>query len=366
MKVTEVLTDICRLERSVPIRNGRYTYAAEGHIVVRVRTDDGVEGIGFTHAQPGPDRAVYEAARALSEEARGLDLFCVERLWDRMFQPKIYGRRGLATRAMSAIDIAFWDAIGKSVGQPVAKLLGGFADRVPAYLAGGYYVEGKGNAGLIEEMRTKVASGARCVKMKVGGAAMSEDVERVRAVREAIGPDIGLMVDANNAYSVLEAIQFARRVERYEPYWFEEPIHAEDYEGLAKIKAATSIPIAVGENEYTRYGFRDLIASGGADILQADANIMGGVTEWKHTASMASAHGIQMAPHGSAMLHAHLVAAVSNGLIVEHVISEGTTEALFEHSLTLDEAGMVSPPASPGFGFRLNEEALAKNRLEGR
>lgn len=363
MRVVEIVTELCRLRRAVPIRNGKYTYAEEGIVVVRARTDTGVEGLGFTHAQNGPDLAVYEAARALGEVATGLDPFAVERLWERMFQPKLFGRRGLSVRAMSAIDIAFWDAVGKGLGAPLYKLLGGFRERVPAYLAGGYYAEGKGIEALAREMQGKVSSGARIVKMKVGGASMSEDVERVRAVREAIGPAIGLMLDANNAYSVMEAIQFARKVERFEPYWLEEPIHAENYAGLAQIKAATVVPIAVGENEYTRFGFRDLMQSGGADILQADANIVGGITEWRHVASMASAHGIPLAPHGSAMLHVHLVAAVSNGLIVEHVVSEGETEELLIDDLTLDAEGMIAPPQRPGHGIVLSEEVLARNRV---
>ena len=366
MIVNEVVSTLHRRTKQKAIRNGKYTYSASGSIVVRVRTDDGVEGIGFAGGQAGPDRVIWEATRALGKLALGLDVFEVEKLWDRMFQPKLYGRRGLTTRAMAAIDIAMWDAAGKTIGVPLYKMLGGYRKRVPAYLAGGYYVEGKGIDGLVEEMSKKVASGARCVKMKIGGAPVGEDTERVRAVREAIGPDIGLMVDANNAYSPLEAIQFARRVEKYEPYWFEEPVHAEDYEGLAKVKANTVIPIATGENEYTRYGFRDLIACGGADILQADANVLGGITEWKHIASMASAHGLPMAPHGSALLHVHLVAAVSNGLIVEHVISEGSTgkRSNFTSVLHLDNEGKIEPPESPGHGIEVDEDALAECMIE--
>jgi L-alanine-DL-glutamate epimerase-like enolase superfamily enzyme len=359
MIVTEIRSTLHRRRRQKPISNGKYTYSESGTIITRVRTDDGIEGIGFAGGQAGPDRVIWEAARSLGKLALGLDVFEVELLWDKMFQPKLYGRRGLTTRAMASIDIAMWDAAGKTIGVPLYKMLGGFRKKVPAYLAGGYYVEGKGIDGLEKEMREKVEAGAQCVKMKIGGAPMSEDVQRVRAARDAVGPEIGLMVDANNAYSPLEAIQFARRVEKYELYWFEEPVHAEDYQGLAKVKANTVIPIATGENEYTRYGFRDLIACGGADILQADANVLGGVTEWKHIASMAGAYGLPMAPHGSALLHVHLVAAVSNGLIVEHVISEGTASgrSLFTTKLNLD-GGMVGPPDTPGHGIEVDEEAL--------
>jgi len=362
MRVEHVETYLYRVKRQRPIRNGLYTYSESGTTLVRVRTSDGVEGFGWAGGQAGPDRAVFEAACALSEYALGLDVFDTERLWERMYQPKIYGRRGLTTRAMAAIDIAMWDAAGKSVGVPVYKLLGGFRSRVPAYLAGGYYLEGKGLDDLAAEMRQKLAAGARYVKMKIGGAPPHEDAERVRVVRQAIGDEIGLMVDANNAYSPLEAIDMARRIERYHPYWFEEPVHAEDYEGLARVKAATSIPIAAGENEYTRYGFRDLIACGGADILQPDANVLGGITEYRHVASLAGAHRLPIAPHGSGLLHAHLVAAFSNGLIVEHVVTEGEGRGgMFKTRLTLDEDGMVSPPAAPGLGIELDEEHLTRH-----
>ena len=152
MKVVEVISNLHRRKRARPIRNGLYTYTESGTVIVRVRTDDGVEGIGWSGGQAGPDMAIFEAAKSLSQLAIGLDVFDVDRLWERMFQPKIYGRRGMTVRAMSAIDIAMWDAMGKTAGVPVYKLLGGFRERVPAYLAGGYYLEGKTLDDLANEM----------------------------------------------------------------------------------------------------------------------------------------------------------------------------------------------------------------------
>ena len=143
---------------------------------------------------------------------------------------------------------------------PLYKMLGGFRDRVPTYIAGGYYEEGKGLKELQQEMQDSVEMGARAVKMKIGAVPIREDVERVKAVREAIGPDVKLLVDANCAYRAYEAIQLARRIEEYDIFWFEEPVAPDDYEGHRKLAEATIIPIATGENEYTRYGFRDLIA----------------------------------------------------------------------------------------------------------
>lgn len=360
MRIVEVATNLYRAKRKRPVRNGLYTYSESGTVLVRVRTESGVQGVGWAGSEAGPDKVIFEAAVALSGCAVGLDVFETEQLWDRMFQPKLFGRRGLTVRAMSAIDIAMWDAAGKCAGVPVYKLLGGFRQRVPAYLAGGYYLEGKGLPELAEEMRQKVAAGARYVKMKIGGAPLEEDEARVRTAREAVGPGVAIMVDANNAYSPLDAIKMARRIEQYDIYWFEEPVHAEDYEGLAKVKAGTSIPIAAGENEYTRYGFRDLIASGGADILQPDANVMGGITEFRHVASLASAHRLPLAPHGSVNLHVHLVAAFSNGLIVESVVTEEQgRRGIWADGVALDKDGMVSAPDTPGLGIVLDEDYMA-------
>ena len=365
MKVVEVQVNLYRAKRARAIRNGLYTYTDSGTTVVRVRTDDGIQGIGWAGGHAGAGNVIYEAASALAPLAVGLDVYDVEQLWERLYQPKLVGRRGLTTRAIGAIDIAMWDAAGKTSGVPLFKMLGGYRSRVPIYLAGGYYLEDKTLDDLAAEMRGKVAMGTRYVKMKIGGAPIKEDVERVRVVREAVGEDIQIMVDANNAYSALDAIKIARKLEKYEPFWFEEPIHAEDYAGLAQVRAHTAIPIATGENEYTRYGFRDLIACGGADILQPDANVLGGIAEWRHIASMASAHRLPLAPHGSRRLHVHLVAAFSNGMIVEHAITEGSGKGgMFKaDTVEVDAEGMISPPNKPGLGVELDEEYLQAHQV---
>jgi L-alanine-DL-glutamate epimerase-like enolase superfamily enzyme len=362
MQVEQVLVNLYRVRRGQAIRNGLYTYVESGTVIVRLITEDGVVGIGWAGAEADHDRVIYEAARALGGHAMGLNVFDVETLWERMYQPKLVGRRGLTTRAMAAIDIAMWDAAGKTIGVPLYRMLGGYRNRVPAYLAGGYYVEGKSLDDLAAEMRHKVGLGARYVKMKIGGAPMREDAERVRVVRQAVGEDVEVMVDANNAYSPLEAIQVARLLEPYHPYWFEEPVHAEDYRGLAQVRAGTSIPIATGENEYTRYGFRDLIACEGVDILQPDANVLGGITEFRHIASLASAYRLPLAPHGSTPLHVHLVAAFANGLIVENVIAEGAERrGMFNETILLDKDGTIGPSERAGLGLTLNEQWIQEH-----
>ena len=224
-----------------------------------------------------------------------------------MWRPKLVGRRGITTRVISGLDIALWDLKAKIAGMPLYKLLGGFTNRVDTYVAGGYYEEGKGLRELAEEMERSMELGARAVKMKVGGVPINEDVERVRVVREAVGPDVKVMVDANNAYRHYQAIEFARKVEKYDVFWFEEPVEPDDYIGQREITRATGVPIAAGENEYTRYGFRDMINHRAVDILQPDALILGGITEFMKVAALAQANDLDIAPHGSQEVHIHLL-----------------------------------------------------------
>lgn len=361
MKITTISTETYRWPRHKPITNGKHTYTHAGVGLVKVETDEGMTGIGI-----GSIGSVVKAAiDHFTPDLIGEDPLAVERLWHKLWVPKLIGRRGLTTRAISAIDIALWDLRAKVAGMPLFKLLGGFRDRVPTYIAGGYYEEGKGLDELAQEMVENVEMGARAIKMKIGALSLREDAERVKVVREAIGPDVKLMVDANCAYRLYEAVQFAKRIEEYDPFWFEEPIAPDDYEGHKRLVEATTIPIATGENEYTRYGFRDLITRGAVPILNADAIICGGVTEFMKIAHLAQAYDVDIAPHGPQEIHIHLVAALSNGLILEFY--RDTVDPLwgkvYHHTLRLNDDGTVSPPDVPGIGIDPNYETLAPFRV---
>jgi L-alanine-DL-glutamate epimerase-like enolase superfamily enzyme len=361
MRIVDVTTEEYRWPRHKPIRNGKHVYTHSGLGLVKIATDEGVTGIGL-----GSTGAVEKATiERLRSELVGEDPIDVERLWHKMWVPKLIGRRGLTTRAISAIDIGLWDIRAKVAGMPLYKLLGGYRDRVPTYIAGGYYEEGKGLDELAREMASNVEMGARAVKMKIGGASIREDVERVRVARQAVGPDVRLMVDANCAYRYYQAIQMAKRIEEYDIYWFEEPVAPDDYDGHRKVAQATSIPIATGENEYTRYGFRDLIAHDSAAILNADAQVLGGVTEFMKVAALAQAHDLDIAPHGAQAVHVHLVAAIANGLMLEFY--RDTVDPMwgktFLETLRLNDDGTVSPPDVPGLGADPNYEALAPFRV---
>ncbi len=366
MRITNIVIEDYQWPRARPIANGKHTYTHAGLGLVKIQTDEGVTGIGLGgNGLGGTARIERATIEHLRDELIGEDPINVERLWEKMWVPKLIGRRGLTTRAISAIDIGLWDIRAKMAGMPLYKLLGGYRDRVPTYIAGGYYEEGKGLKELAEEMSSNVELGARAVKMKVGGVSIAEDVERVRAVREAIGPDVKLMLDANCAYRHYEAIRFAKRVEEFDPFWFEEPVAPDDYDGHRKLAQATSIPIATGENEYTRYGFRDLIEHDCAAILNPDAKVVGGVTEFMKVAALAQAHDLDIAPHGSQDIHVHLVAAIPNGLILEFYPDavDPMFGKMYHHTLTLNADGTVSPPDMPGIGVDPNYDVLAPYRV---
>jgi L-alanine-DL-glutamate epimerase-like enolase superfamily enzyme len=367
VKIVDVSLEAYRWPRKKPIRNGKYTYKDSGIGVVKVKTDEGLEGLGLGAGGaniPGGEQLSKATVEAFKPAIIGQDPWNVERMWADMWLPKLVGRRGLTTRVISAIDIALWDLRGKMAGVPVYKLLGGYADSVPAYIAGGYYEEGKGLKELAQEMEQNLKMGATGIKMKIGGVSINEDVERVRVVRETIGPNVKLLTDANNAYRYYEAIEIARKMEKYDVFWFEEPVAPDDYRGHAMVAAATSIPVATGENEYTRYGFRDLIDNKSCAIINADAQILGGVTEFMKVAALAQANDLPIAPHGNQDVHVHLVAAIPNGLIVEFYRDsvDPMWGKFLKHHLELRD-GHVSPPERPGLGIEVNEAAINQFRV---
>jgi L-alanine-DL-glutamate epimerase-like enolase superfamily enzyme len=361
VRITGVSTAEYQWPRAVPITNGLHTYTTSDLAVVKIETDAGVTGYGVGGTKSG-ERA-FRAS--FLETLVGKDPTMTEAIWSSLWSPKLSGRRGYETRALSSIDLALWDVKAKLAGLPLYKLLGGFRKDIPIYIAGGYYTKDKGLKELQRELASYVALGARAVKMKIGALSIKEDVARIKAAREAIGDDIGLLLDANCAYRYYEAIQLARRAEEYEPFWFEEAVQPDDYEGFRKIAAATSIPLATGENEYTKHGFRDLIATQAVAILNPDARYMGGVTEFMKVAAMAQAHGLDICPHGDQQAHLNLLAAIPNARLLEFYPKEvdGMAASVYLHAPALNSDGTVTVPDVPGIGLDPDEKALEPHRI---
>jgi D-arabinonate dehydratase len=366
MKIKDVRMEMFKWPRKKPITNGLYTYTHTLLNIVVIETDDpDITGIGISAGIEVSPEVGQAFLQHFKKMLIGMDPLDNERIWHEMWRPKLVGRRGISTRVISGIDIALWDIKGKAANMPAYKLLGGFTNRVDTYIAGGYYEEGKGLKELAQEMERNVELGARAVKIKVGAAPINEDIERVRVCRETIGPNVRLMVDANNAYRHYEAIEFARKAEKYDLFWFEEPVEPDDYIGQAEITRATSVPVAAGENEYTRYGFRDMINARAVDILQPDCLILGGVTEFMKVAALAQANDLDIAPHGSQYVHIHLVAAVPNGLILEYYRDsvDPMHGKVWKNELTIKD-GYVYAPDVPGFGLEPRWETLEEFRVD--
>lgn len=343
-----------------PYHNSILTTTTKAVTFVEVLTDEGLTGLSFAG---GREREMIEGP--LKARIVGESPIDAARLWHRMFTGwRKPVAKGDAISAIGAVDNALWDLRGKVLNLPVYRLLGGFRDRVPAYAAGGYYEEGKGVDGLAEEMARFVAAGYKAVKMKVGGASLTEDVARVRAARDAVGPDVRLMVDANNAWNAAEAIAFGRAVAPFNVTWFEEPCWPDDLRGAAEVCRALDVPVASGEIEYTRWGCRDLIEQGAADIIQADPHTAGGLTEWVRIAALASAHHLPVAPHGNHYIGAHAVAAVDNGMIVESYARLQAWQDEFFTPMELEDGELVLPH-TPGLGIGVDLrllEGAAKDR----
>jgi L-alanine-DL-glutamate epimerase-like enolase superfamily enzyme len=345
--------------------------------LVEIDTDTGLTGLGEAKVgvgNLGNYAAVVELIRRdLGPAIIGRDPRDITAIWDALYSgsrahygaregrlfPTV-GRRGITVAAISGIDIALWDIAGRALGVPVWQLLGGrYRDRVPAYASGGWAPVG----GIGKQLAQYVERGHRAVKMRVGlqDASVDDSAARVREVRETLGPGIGIMVDAHGTWSVRDALRFARKVEPYDLAWIEEPVSADNLAGLAEVRRATDIPIATGENEQTRFGFRDLIAAGAVDILQPDVAIAGGVTECQRICALAVAHELTVAPHlwGSAILFAsglHLCVATPCATTVEFSRGENPLlHELVEESFELQD-GYVMAPEKPGLGLTLRRD----------
>jgi L-alanine-DL-glutamate epimerase-like enolase superfamily enzyme len=368
MKVTAVRGATLTIPMEHPTKIATRTLAGRDYVLAWIETDEGVAGLGYTYAGTLGGRVVQACIDdALAPLVVGDDPFAIERLWGRMFQETLLlGRRGAVVRAISCLDIALWDLVAKAAGQPLYRLIGGYRDSVPAYASGGYYREGDPLAYLEREMSRYLELGFHDFKIKVGGASFEVDVERVRVAREAIGPRARLGLDANNAWtSPTEAIRFVRAVERYDPWWIEEPLRPDDVAGHAEIARVLDVPVATGEIHATRWDFRDLIAQRAADILQPDACVLGGVSEWLKVAHTAASFDLPVAPHWNADIHVHLAGAVGNCLTVEYFLLEEDIynfERVVSERLMLRD-GLIKIPDRPGIGLVLDDAAVARYRV---
>ena len=367
MEITEVESFAVSIPPDEPISLATRTVEERDHAVVRVRTDEGHEGVGYTMGCGGARLVADAVSDVLGPMLEGEDPRDTTRLWREMFDGTVQiGRKGLVVQALSILDVALWDVKARAAGMPLYKLLGGSRERVPAYASGGYYRESKGLEGLREEMRTYVDRGHDAVKMKVGRKSLEEELERVRTAREAVGPDRALLLDANGTWRTKqEAVRACRAFGEYDPYFIEEPVPPDSVDLMGEVNAALDYPVAGGEFEFTRYGFERLQNAGAVDIVQADATVVGGVTEWLRVADAAAARDVPVAPHYHWNLHVHLLGAVENGLWAEFFYRD-TDVMVFDDVLAHPmepEDGYLETPDRPGHGVELDDAAVEEFRI---
>ncbi len=332
-------------------------------VVVRLQTGCGLDGVGYTYTIGRAGAGAVESliAKDLAGLLRGRDPRRVEALWRHMWESLHYiGRGGPASFAISAVDIALWDLKAKAAAEPLWRMLGGHLPRVAAY-AGGIDLNFP-IAELERQTARNLERGFRAVKMKVGRTKLREDLARVGAVRGVLGPDLPLMVDANMAWSVEQALRASRALADHDVYWLEEPTAPDDFAGHARIQQAGPLPVAAGENLHTLQEFEAMIAAGGVAFPEPDVTNCGGVTAWMKVARLAEARNLPVTSHGVHDLHVSLLAAVPNKSYLE--VHGFGLERFIERPLKIAE-GYAEPPNLPGHGVQFLWDELERHIVRG-
>jgi L-alanine-DL-glutamate epimerase-like enolase superfamily enzyme len=355
MKITAVKTSMLSVPNSPPVSS---YYPANTFMVARIETDEGIEGLGYTMTVgPGGSKSIM----AYMEESLipllvGEDPLMIGKIWEKMYEnDRGIRKKGIPVYAMSAIDIGLWDILGKSVGKPLWQLFGAYIDKVPVYGSGGFlpYTVDQ----LIAEAEGFRTQGCRHYKFKIGRPDVMENIERVRAVHKAVGKDMRLLVDANQRWDVATNIRVGRLLEEFDLYWYEEPVLADNIEECAEVAAAIPIPVATGENEYTRYGFRDLIEAKAATYLNPDIHRCGGFSEALKISNLAAAYNVKIGPHLVPELSVHLLAPNPNAALVE--VLAGSPEDLWRDPVEIVD-GTLALPDRPGHGVGFSKDAVKR------
>ena len=385
MRITRITSHILRVPLGDKLfYSSQAAFPERNSFLVRIETDEGAVGWG-EGGQYGPAEPVAACIdHVLGPRLLGRDPTEPVRIAEELYAfSRDFGQKGTYVEAISALDIALWDLAGKAAGLPVWKLMGGaFRDRVAAYATGCYYPEAFHDLPaqierLTAEASSYAGSGFGALKVKIGLLRPRDDLARLAAIREAVGPDIDLLVDANHAYNAATAVRMARAMEDLEIRWFEEPVPPEDHDGYRAVRAKTTIPIAGGEAEFTRYGFRDLVAGGCVDVVQPDLAVCGGFSEFGKILALATSHNLATIPHvwGSGIAVAAALQAIAVvppfpftanplPLVNEPMIEFDRTPNPLRDDLLTErfalEDGALRVPSGPGLGVSVREDVLAE------
>lgn len=358
-RIDRVDTAIVRLPLAAPVITPLHHIEAVDTVLVTVVPHEGPSGIAWLWCFGTPRaRALAALVDDLAGFAVGADARETATLWARLWrEANFLGRAGAVMLAQSAIDVACWDIKARLLDEPLWRLLGGSRRPIPAY-AGGLFLNDPLDA-IVAEARGYLAQGFRAIKMRTGAARLADDIERVGAVRDAVGPDVTLMVDTVQGWTADAAVRAGRELARFDLAWIEDPVAFDDHAGLAKVAAALDVPVCAGENDYGLTGFERLIRGGCIDIAMPDLQRVGGVSEWLRVAALADAARLKVTPHTFHEVSVHLMSAIPNGHWLEVV---PWWDRLFTTPARLVDGAMLAPD-TPGLGLTFDWERLDALRI---
>jgi L-talarate/galactarate dehydratase len=359
MKISGYISHIIRTPADNPLVVGLpERHDTREFVSLELQTDAGLSGVGITFFGGALTGALKAAVDAFAELSMGEDPTHVEAIAARCAAAAGgAGPGGIYTLALSAVDIACWDLRGKAEGKSVCELLGGLRDRVPTYASGALLRQHPLDY-LAKAGPRMLEMGFRQMKMQCGSEpTLSASVERVRVMREAIGPDVDLMCDINQLWSVPHAVRAGHLIEQYGLFWLEDPVAHDDLPGLASVADALVMPIAAGEYHYGIVPFRHMLEARSVDVVMIDLLRVGGVTQWMKVAGMASAFNRPVVSHLIPEIHMHLIGAIPNGLTVEYM---PWTHRLWTEFPSVSPDGLLSVPGKPGFGLEFNADTLTR------
>lgn len=383
MKITEIIPHPLSVALPQPRWTAHERMSHSQIVLVEIRTDQGITGFG--EISGGPQAVIVDLVKIFAGVVQGMDPLGHTEIWTKLFSltsprpggvggwdgmpaPLPRNHRPQIMAAIGGIDIALWDIKGKAAGLPVFRILGGTRTEVFTYATGGYYLEGEPLDAAAKELAGFVSNGYKAVKLKCGALSLKDEVARIKAVREAIGPDVLFMLDMNAPYDVQGCIRFAHAVAPYDIFWLEEPLHwylqPADFRRLAD---ASPIPLAHGEREWHRFTVRDFIDSGALRYVQFDSTRHAGFTESLRIAHYAEQKGVLIAPHSVGKLHAHLVSAFGDAAFAAESHGDHTRHPL-HHAIYRGGAevkkGMAHLTEAPGFGLEIDWSAVEKYRAQ--
>jgi L-alanine-DL-glutamate epimerase-like enolase superfamily enzyme len=368
MRIESIEAHAVRIPVAMPTAFSTRSIDGREYVIVRIEDEGGASGIGYTYAGDSGGLWLRDGIeQLLAPRLRGRSVFAIEESWERIFRDLLLlGRRGALLRMVSAVDIALWDLLAKRAGLPLRHLLGGSLDTVAAYASGGYYRPGDPCDNVASELERYRDLGFNDFKLKFGGLPLLEDLERVATARRMLPADARLALDVNNGWQTLDqAMHAIEALRQFDIWWIEEPFLPDDIANHALLAARSPIPVATGELEATRWGFEQLVSQHAAHILQPDACVAGGISEWRRIAALAAGHGIQIIPHWHANLHAQLAAATPNCPRVEYfALGEGiyNFEQLVTNRLAVED-GRITLDQTPGIGVELDWDAVSHHGI---